>query len=131
MDSLINGIANFFIQHPFAQVIAGYLGKLLGWLFAILLIASCIFLAFGQQRSFYYQKGSLAGICWKVGWLLQIISVTDLSCRLFFLGTKHMYVPELVIYAAPILILLFAQIYGMKYHKTMVVAKRIARQKLS
>lgn len=130
MDNLINGISNFFIQHPSAQVIASDVGKLLGCLLVLLMIACCIFLAFGKQKSFYYQTGSIAEICWKAGWLLQIIALADLSYNRFS-GRKHISGLEFAFDCIPTVLLLFAQIYGMEYHKTAKAAKRIARQKLS
>ncbi len=127
MDALIDGLSNFFIQHPFAQASAGYLGKALGGLFVLLLCAGCWFLAFGRQRSFYYRIGSLVEKCWKAGWLLQMAVIANLSYR-ELTGSKNISVTELICDALPTALLLFAQLYGSKYHKTIRAERRKAKR---
>lgn len=129
MNTLINSIANFFISHPLAQVIAGYSGQIVGCFFTLFLIAGCLFLTFGKQKSFCYHAGSFVGRCWKAGWLLMIIAVVDLS-RHMFSGMRNFSTAELIFDCIPIAILLFAQIYGSKHHRSLVAARREAKLKL-
>ncbi len=58
-----------------------------------------------------------------------MIAVADLSYRMFS-GIKHIPVPELVFDGTPTALLLFAQIYGSKYHKNVQAARCEAKQEL-
>jgi len=130
MSILIDSLADFFTRHPTAQVVAAYVVKALGGLFALVLISGCLFLAFGSQKAFFYRKGSLVDKCWKAGWLLQIVGVAGLSYQ-FFLGSKNFSLFEVILNCIPLMLLLFAQMYGSKYHITCSSGKGDAKQKLS
>lgn len=98
-----------------------YLLILAGSLLAVVLSAGSLFLAFGNQRVFYYHQGSLVGNCWKAGWVLQLAAIADLGVRT--LRGQEVPTMELLLNCIPTLLLMFAQILGNKYHKT-VSAKR-------
>lgn len=127
MDTFISSLANFFIRHPTTQMIVGYICLTFGCLFTFLLVAVCLHMAFGKQKSFYYQQGSLVDRCWKAGWLLSTLAIIDLGYRELS-RNHHISMTELVFDCVPLMILLFAQIYGSEYRKAAIRAKRGAEQ---
>ena len=123
MDFLIDAISNFFIQHPFAQVIGGYVGKLVGILLVLLLVTACLYLALSKKHVYQFPKGSVGGLCWKAGWLLDIVAVVDLSYRMYT-GTKHISVAELIFDCIPTLLMLFAMLYSVKHDQAFHLEQR-------
>jgi len=129
MDAVINGLSNFFIYHPFVWVVMGFLGRAVAAVFILALMAACLFLAFGRQTAFYYRSGSLTGRCWKAGWVVMLACILALADDIFLhFGQPFGFAG--IFSATAILLLLFAQIYGNKHHKSVKSARRQAKKQI-
>lgn len=129
MDAVIDSLSDFFIQHPIAWVALSFLGRAVAAVFILALLAACLFLAFGRQTAFYYQSGSLEGRCWKAGWVVMLACILALADDIF-LHAGQPFGFAGIFSATAILLLLFAQIYGNKHHKSVKAARRQARKQI-
>ena len=127
MDFFIDTISKFFIEHPLALVVGGYLLRVVGVLSVLVMVTACLYLALSEKHVYQFPKGSVGGLCWKVEWLLDIVAVVDISYRMCT-GTKYMTLMELIFDPSPTLLMLFAMLYSVKHDKAFHLERRQARE---